>query len=95
MQSRDVCISKEEDRLLDGSPESPSLATSCHGSESEAQEEVAMDGVATVSSRRFPPVEERRGAGCGNSKGRRFARRSHTTGQRNRTKQTCEFRICC
>ena len=96
MQSGDVCISKEEDRLLDGSPESPSLATSCHGSELEAQEEVAMDGVASVSSRCFAPVEERRGAGHGNSRGR-FARRSHTTGQRNRkrTKQTCKFRICC
>ena len=90
-------ISKEEDRLLDSSPEPPSPATSCHGSELEAQEEVAMDGVASVSSRQFAPVEERSGAGHGNSRGRRFTRRSHTTGQRNRkrTKQTCEFRICC
>ena len=96
MQPNDIYISKEEDRLLDGSLESPSLATSCHGSESEAQAEEAMDGIASVSSRRFTPVEERRCAGRGNSRGR-FARRSHTLGQRNRkkTKQTCEFRICC
>ena len=94
MQSGDVCISKEEDRLLDSMPKSPSPATSCHGSEYEAQEVVTMDGIATMSRRRIAPVEERGGAGRGRVRGRRFTRCSHTTGQRNRkrTKQTCEFR---
>ena len=82
-------VSQEENRLLDSSPESP------HRSESETQEVVAKCSVVTVSSRQFAPVEERRGALRGKCRGRRFTRRSHTTGQRNRkrAKQTCEFRV--
>ena len=97
MQASDICISEEDNRLLDSSPESPSLATSCHGSESELQEEVvAIDGISTVSSRQFAPAQERRGAVRGKGKGR-ISRHSHTTGQRNRkiTKRTCKFRVCC
>ena len=96
MQPSDIYISKDEDRLLDSSPESLSPAIS-HGSESEVQEVVAMDGIATMSSRRFVTFEKRRGVGRGNSRGRRFTRHRHTNGQRNRkrTKRTCTFRACC
>ena len=72
-----MCISKEEDRLLDSSSGPPTLTTCCHVSESEAQE-VAMDGVDTVSSQQFAPAEERRGGGHGNGRGRRFTRHRHT-----------------